>query len=196
LDNHEYYGHNAKVKRKNVSRLVGTNVDRYIHLAVSSEKNKDIFRGCEELKADICSNIETGLDWRLMEPENGMYQRTKAAKGPCKASIAHNTTEPPKQKTQWGGTALMCFQNILPRIVDISKDPENLGRWVTQAVEGTGNHTTRFVSAYMPCKSRGDSTVYIQHQEHFRRQKTDREPKQAFLEDLHKALTFWTEAGE
>ena len=90
----------------------------------------------------------------------------------------------------------MSFQTILPRIVDISKDPENLGRWVTQAVEGTGNHTTRFVSAYMPCKSRGDSTVYIQHQEHFHRQKTDREPKQAFLEDLHKALTFWTEAGE
>ena len=131
LDNHEYYGNNAKVKRKNVSRFVGTNVDRHIHLADSSEKNKDIFRGCKELKADICSNIETGLDWRLMEPENGMYQRTKAAKGPCKASIAHNTTEPPKQKTQWGGTALMCFQTILPRIVDISKDPENLGRWVT-----------------------------------------------------------------
>ena len=38
--------------------------------------------------------------------------------------------------------------------------------------------------------------MYIQHQEYFRTEGTDREPSQAFQEDLQKAIQGWTQAGE
>jgi hypothetical protein len=196
LDKDEYYGHNASIKRANTSRCMGTNINNFIIEADRSEKNKDLFRTSKEYKADVVAILETGLDWRIQQPENGMYQRTRAANRPCKATCANNTTAPPAALRQHGGVTLISFEEHLPRIVDASSDTEDLGRWVTQAVEGKGSHSTRYVAAYMPCKSRGDNTVYTQHQEHFRRQGSDREPRQAFLEDFHSALTSWTNNGE
>ena len=38
--------------------------------------------------------------------------------------------------------------------------------------------------------------MYIQHQEHFHNQKTDREPHKAFRDDLQKAVQAWVSAGE
>ena len=172
------------------------NVDNFIQVADSSEKNREVFTKIEEYKADVVGITETGLDWRLIPQEDGMYQRTKASKRACKATVAHNLQDKPTDKTQHGGTLMMSFPETIPRLIDASIDPEKLGRWVSHAVEGKGSHTIRYVAAYNPCNSRGNSTVHIQHQEHFRRKGTDREPRQAFLEDLRTAATAWIEAGE
>ena len=175
---------------------MGGNVDNFTHVADASEKNRELFKKAEEFKADTLGIVETGIDWRLIHPRDGMYQRTKASARACKATLAHNTREDPKEKSQHGGTLMLNFPENIPRMVDASIDPERLGRWVSTAVEGKGTHTLRHVVAYNPCRSRGNNTVYIQHQEHFRNQKTDREPHQAFREDLKKAVQAWVSAGE
>ncbi len=137
------------------------------------------------------------MDWRLIPPEDGFYQRKKQSPlQPLKATLTHNTTAPPLKKTQYGGCAALAFKEILPRVVDTSCDPEGLGRWVSQLIEGAAGHNLRYVVGYMPCVNHGETTVYTQHQEHFRNQKTDREPCQAMLEDFYQALHSWDRAGE
>ena len=74
---------------------MGVNFDNFIIEAEKSEKNKDLFRTSKEYKADVVAILETGLDWRIQQPENSMYQRTKAANRPCKATCANTITAPP-----------------------------------------------------------------------------------------------------
>ena len=89
---------------------------------------------------------------------------------------------------------MVGFKELVPRVVDTEADPEGLGRWVSQVIEGAGDHIFRYVAAYKPCIN--CSKVYTQQETHYHQQGSDREPSQAFLEDLHEALTAWDEAGE
>ena len=91
---------------------------------------------------------------------------------------------------------LSAIVNIYHECSPPEADPTHLGRWVSHVIEGKGQHTIRYVSAYNPCKSKGNNTVYTQHQEHFRNLKTDREPNKAFQEDLQEALQSWNKAGD
>jgi hypothetical protein len=197
LDNNEYYGDNASRKATKSFRFHTGNVGNFI-VEHPSNKNSMVFQACSDYKVDVAFILETGLDWRKMDSDSGLYQRKKACTlEHSKVVLAHNTTEPPSDKRQWGGCMGMAFNGLLPRTIATDSDPENLGRWASILTEGKGTHSTRYVAGYMPCKStKGTKTVYVQHQEHFRRQKTDREPFQAMMEDFHRTLSAWCDAGE
>ena len=90
---------------------------------------------------------------------------------------------------------MISYNEHLPRILPPDADPSHLGRWVSHIIEGKGNHTIRYVSSYNPGKGKGNTTVYTQHQEHFRNQEMDREPSKAFQDDLQEAIRSWNRAG-
>ena len=159
-----------------------------------------MFRVVQTYQADQLAIVETGIDWRNVPPQDGLYQRTRKAQSPIKVAHAHNTTDKENlNKTKWqpGGTLMCALKEHVPRVVDSSSDPEALGRWVSQVIEGKGAHHTRFVAAYKPCvNTGGNNTVYVQHQQHYRQQESDKEPVQAFLQDLKAAIQQWQASQE
>ena len=127
----KYYGHDPKIKLKQTFRYWGGSFDNFILRVKNSDKNKTLFARAEEYKVDQMGGVETGIDWRIIPVEDGLYERTKAASGPVKATYAHNTTEAAKTQRQHGGAAMFAFAESVPRIINSSEDPEKLGRWVT-----------------------------------------------------------------
>ena len=93
----------------------------------ASTKNQQFFEVPNDLQWDIIGAVEINTDWRLIPPNDGMYERSKASKEQCKAAVAHNETEPPKTKRQYGGVMMAGFKEAILRITDMSCDPELLG---------------------------------------------------------------------
>ena len=201
----DHYGDNCTVKLPHHRRFWAGNIQNFPtqvdhHDILGTSKDAAVFRVVKEHQVDQLGLVETGIDWRNVPPEDGLYPRSRKAQGPIKVTFAHNTTDEDnlnKAKLQPGGTAMCALQEHVPRVVDGSADPEGLGRWVSQVIEGKGAHHTRFVAAYKPCENRqGDNTVYVQHQQHYRRLESDKEPTAAFLADLKASIQQWQEAKE
>ena len=211
LDRDDEYGDRSKRKAKHCSRFCQANIGGFnIHHTDSqiapADKTTRTFNGYVNLKSDIGGMVETNLDWRNQPPEGSFYQRKQTCSlKPIKAVLAHNTTAPPQllasgqpKKLLHGGCVLMSLKPFInSRIVATDKDPEQLGRWSSFLVEGKSHQYIRYVTAYLPCpNATGNDTVYSQHQRHFRAQKTDREPVEAMIQDLHQAISSWIAEGE
>lgn len=63
-------------------------------------------------------------------------------------------------------------------------------------VEGKNGFKTWIISAYRQYKSYGLETAYTQHLLYFRSKGEDREPRQAFMDDLKMAILAWQNDGE
>lgn len=70
--------------------------------------------------------------------------------------------------------------------------PDPLGRWLGFRV-GNQHHSTIFISAYRPCKSGGESTVYQQQRRACGGGLID--PCQQFFDDLSDAIAEWHTQG-
>ena len=110
------------------------------------------------MKTDVGGLLEPNIEWRNQPPEGSFYIRKKTCpKQPIKAVVASNTTEPPQlmdngepKKLLHGGCILMPMNPLITyRIVSVSKDPEQLGRWCSFEVEGKKGRIIRYVTGYI-----------------------------------------------
>ena len=118
-----------------------------------------------------------------------------------KAASVANTTSQPLQVAQVGGVATLVLYKLLPRVISVDEDPNNLGRWLSMLIEGKGSHRCRSVTGYFPNKDSGSNekqtkgTVYGQHQKHFQKIEQDREPHAAWIADFIKDVRAWSAGG-
>jgi len=198
LDDDEFYGDNPGSKRSHTDRIFGGNVSNFkVHLH-GNEDTQAHFQTLQDWQADVALIVEVGLDPRLLSSEDTIYERNRLCKvQPIKTTYAYNQTQAPVDKRLWGGTAVTTLGHTVTRCIGTSIDPEGLGRWSCQLLRGKKGTVTRLVSLYMPCvNTKTTGTVYIQQQEYYRTQGTDRNPIEALIEDLHEALTSWIDNGE
>ena len=87
----------------------------------------------------------------------------------------------------------------------MGKDPSALGRWVWVRYRGRNNITLRVVSIYCPCKPQRtagrclkskDRSVYSQHLKYLNDKDDERDPRQAFLDDLEEDLLKWIDSSD
>jgi hypothetical protein len=81
-------------------------------------------------------------------------------------------------------------------VYDKGVDGRNLGRWAWTQFCGRNERSTRILSAYVPCRSSGEETVYKQHTRYLRRQGILTCPRQVLLQDLRALLIEWRQAGD
>jgi len=165
-------------------------------------KDKQIADEITKLGADCYCHQEHGINWDLIPAEDQWRDRTRNIMPIHTAYFGYNKTEPKpsQEKVQWGGTGIFAMQRTIPKIIDNDVDPSGLGRWTWIKLQGKQGHHVRIISAYRPCtasKQSAGNTVYEQHKRHFIRSGTpDREPRQAFLEDIAIEIKTWQTEGD
>ena len=88
---------------------------------------------------------------------------------------------------------------LLQFVKDQGNDPTMLGRWSWYKVEGEPGHITRFVSAYAPTGSDGNSgpkSNYKQQYRYIQEKGLRTDPITMFWDDLCEALQQWRERGD
>ena len=101
-------------------------------------------------------------------------------------------------KFQYGGTAVMAYNEAAHRVKATGSDETGLGRWSWILFEGKHNDTTRIISAYVPCKISADcfQTVSNQHKRCFLHQGINECPRNLMHEHLIKQIKIWQAKAE
>ena len=119
--------------------------------------------------------------------------------GSC-VTAAHNNES--ISRCQQGGTMVAAFSRLAGFIQETGVDRTGLGRWSWMKV-GTGEHSTRIISAYQPCNmactSTSDSTgkmqqskmVWAQRVWYLRKRGIFHNPRKAFRCQLLTQLKHW-----
>jgi hypothetical protein len=102
-----------------------------------------------------------------------------------------------KIKQVYGGTAYLTTKSTSNRVEAKGEDTHDLGRWTWALLSGRRGMKTGIISGYhpVPDPSNKTATVFSQHEQYFYDQGNERNPRQAFIEDLGEQITKWKEDG-
>ena len=193
----EIFGDSIENKYDNELRILHMNING-IPVSKEDEKNNLIFQALEKSKADIIGMTEINRYWPKMQEKDRWRQRTFGWWETSKTTIGYNAMDSTNSTFQPGGTMVLSINKPAHRVVETGRDETGLGRWVWQKMKGKRNMMLRIISAYRPCipSTAGPTTTYSQQQRYMDITKDEREPRQAFLEDLGKAIDKWREDGD
>ena len=113
-------------------------------------------------EVDIYGMAEVNTDWRLIDTENTLWNRTKGWHKHRKISLSHNEQGAKISPFQVRGTATITANEVACRVIEFDNDFRHLGRWSTTLLQGKGNIRTRIVTAYCPVKSYNVGGTYAQ----------------------------------
>ena len=196
LNDSEAFADKMKTKQRNTVRIALQNIQL---LPENSRhyKSRQLITHIAQAELDVLMMNEVGLNWKAVPADNQWVERTTGKLNGSKAVFAHNTTEPKStDTTQYGGVGIVVTQEIAHRIIGTGRDPTNLGRWAWIRIQGKEGHTVRIATAYRPWESPGASTVFHQQARGLSKKGDHRNPIDALLEDLTKAIAEWKESGD
>ena len=150
----------------------------------------------KDFEVDIMCMAETGVHWRTLPIEDRLWERVKEWGSDRKISFGYNVDDRLARRSQYGGTAILAMNDIVPRINQTGHDDSGLGRWSWFKIQGKHRSTIRIVSAYCPCQPSSTSetglhTVFAQHL-----RSNAKDPIASFWDDLHACLKQWVDVGD
>ncbi len=123
-------------------------------------------------------------------------------------SVAHNINKS-ISRCQQGGALVAAFGRLVMFVQETAINRTGLGHWSWIRV-GTGDHSTRIISAYQPCnltktrtstldpsgKMKRSQTVWAQHVQYLRKRGIFHDPRTAFCQQLITQLKHWQAKGD
>jgi hypothetical protein len=196
LQTSDRFGDNISVKNKKTLRIALQNIGGFP--TKSNDIKEDYIRsGLNNWDIDIFGLVETNLDWCLQSEDNKLWSRTRDWWEHLHIAYAHNTTFPPIEEKQFGGTAIFTINEIAHRVIDKGKDNSNLGRWSWTKLRGKNQVSLTIISAYHPNPpSAGVMGVYAQQAKYFNSIDCTTCPRDAFLTDLKEEIIKFQESGD
>ena len=139
---------------------------------------------------------EVGLNWSLLTRKNNWQTRVDRSLKYYKTrtKLGFNTLDKTGNVRQWGGTGVFSHGKLFHYSAGAGCDP--LGRWTWAKYQGKGGVTLRVISIYRPCSSKEENSVFQQQKCALQELNDDRNPRDAFLEDLREELRSWCDAGD
>ena len=173
-------------------RLVSLNINNIGTQSYNNSKQDMLKNWLYDNDVSIIGMQEIGVAMHLVPKHDRLHERMRDVRWKkIKVCQANNINEN-VEKSQYGGTAIVAFDEAAMRATPkTGSDTTGLGRWAWMLFEGKQRHRTRIVSAYNPCKSTGDETVYMQHKRYFLSVGKDVCPREQFIEDLTHQITNW-----
>jgi Reverse transcriptase (RNA-dependent DNA polymerase) len=164
-----------------------------------SGKSKVIEEAIRSLEADVICLTETNVNWNKVTVHNRLHERFLGWWQKSSLNIAHYALSPAKQLSdtsahQYGGVALCSVNDGAARVVASGQDSTGLGRWAWTQYQGKHGQSVRVVTAYRcnrPTPFAG--SVYNQQKAYFEAKDDDRNPRDAFWEDLVNEIRPWME---
>jgi endonuclease/exonuclease/phosphatase family metal-dependent hydrolase len=164
-----------------------------------SGKSKVIEEAIRSLDADVICLTETDVNWNRVNIHNRLHERFLGWWQRLSLNIAHYALLPPKKLSatsahQFGGVALCSCNDGASRVVAYGQDKTGLGRWAWTQYQGKDGHTLRVVAAYRCNRETSFAgSVFNQQKSYFESQDDDRNPREAFWEDLIAEIQPWLE---
>lgn len=208
------FGDDHRTKQPGVTRVVFQNINGVPNSA-NSGKQHQINQWLKNENVGIALFAEVNRHWPSVPEGNRWPDRMRhVSKSGHYSAIANNINQKRHLSSsfQYGGCIASIFNDVSKCAKESGHDPSGLGRWAYVRVRGKQfapvgvcavDASRRFskdlvvISAYRPNPpSAGESTVWAQHQRYFNkigRQKID--PREAFTQDLAKAVTQWRNQG-
>ena len=114
-------------------------------------------------KIDILSLTETNKNWAKITDEDTIWNAIRKWRREARTYAAYNQLDKNSTKQQYGGTSLSLFGESVRHKQKHGVDQRKLGRWTWTTLEGRANKKTLLISAYCPCPSHGEASVWTQH---------------------------------
>lgn len=160
------FGDIIKNKQDHILRIGFQNIGGF-PVRKSKLKEDVIRQGLIKWDFDIFGAAETNLDWRLCKEEEKLPHRTNSWWDHQHVSWAFNSTSPPLEPRQYGGTAVFSNNQAAHRVISKGRDKSNLGRWSWTVYKGKEDIRLCVIAAYRPNPPSGPKLVYAQQNAYF-----------------------------
>ena len=151
-----------------IVRVASINVNCLGVFSQSNAKQDLLKEWIHENEISILGIQEMGIAMHMVPSYDKMIERMRDLRWTKHCVSSASNIHESITKAQYGGTAACTFNEIAVRCSPKNDcDPTGLGRWSWLMFEGRNKHRTRVISAYNPCKSKGQETVYMQHSRYF-----------------------------
>lgn len=142
----------VRILLHNCSGLGPLSFDRELNeYSVTDNLNK-LRLFCDSKQVDLVGLTETNTDWRTVDPECQMWKMARAWFPASRTIVSNNQRVPATDHKQWGGTAMLCMQDLcaFENGKLRCRDFRGLGRWSSMSFAGKMNTTVTFITAYCP----------------------------------------------
>ena len=170
-----------------------------LRLEARNSKETALFQSIREHEIDIAMLQELGCNWpKLSRPDQWRERVNKAFNPKCtRTRCFHNIHDKTGNRHQWGGTGILTHGPMAHQAMGSGGDKSQLGRWTWARYRGKNGMILRCVSIYRPVPNdSGDASVWSQHKRHFLNKNDDRDPRDAFWQDLQKEMEEWLRDGD
>ena len=195
---HEPFGDQCGSIASSELRVISLNMAGFPHKR-TSQKNKIIQEFVNKLQPDLLLLQELDTAFNLL-PTNDRLEARLRDWFPDSKSVAAWYGDYPALKSprQYGGTAVIAFNQAVHKVESVGRDPTGLGRWCWLRLRGKGGSHFRVISAYRPVLNKSDDfSCYNQQQYYFGTQGDhDICPRKQLVKDLQKEIEEWTTAGD
>ena len=179
-------------------RLVCSNINN-LPVDIDEPKEVSIFQAIREREVDIWLLQEIGLHWSNLSKTRQWRSRVDKYLNPkcTKTRCSHNIHDTTGTRVQAGGTGVLAHDKISHFAMGSGSDNAKLGRWTWSRFRGKHGMVLRVVSVYRPCESSGgERTAWSQHKTYLNDNNDDRNPRDAFMEDLKTEVQAWIQGGD
>ena len=159
-------------------------------------KNTTLRESINYLGASIIGLAETNLYWKRLSGKDRWEERRRGWWENDKHIISHNNLEVPQFKHQPGGTMNIIRGEPTFRVISQGIDTSKMGRWCWTLLSGKRGVTTRIITAYRPCTSKGLKSTYRQQKRILDAKKINICPRLQMLDDLGNEIQKWMEEGD
>lgn len=194
------YGNSMQRKEDGMCRITSQNIGCLGVNTLTNSKQDTAIEWLLKHEVDLCAWQEIGVAFNRVPGYERMSERIRDRRwNKVRLTYANNIHDESSEHFQWGGTAMMSFNEAANRVKSSGKDTSGLGRWSHILLEGKHCHKVRFVSAYNPCKTQDVTktrTVYNQHKTYFQKKGSYNCPRLQFRLDLVEQIKKWQRNGE
>ena len=182
-----HHGDNIKRKTKNTTRILSININTFPKNSANQNENVKLQllqSLIKETEPDILATQEDNCYWPNIPTYNRPKNKCKKWFSELKIASTYNTLQSPPGTHLQGGQSVWLTNDMAHRYIQEEKDPKQMGRWIYQSIKGKNGQVIRIYSAYRPCVSHGENTIYAQQTRGLTTLNDTRCPRVAFLEDL------------
>jgi len=172
-----------------------------VGVVATDPKTDKLFTAIKETDTSIYLGQDLGNNWSCQSKENQWHTRVQEHLGhyQVRTKCSHNTHDVTgaRKRSQAGGTAVLTIGKMAFHACGADSDLSGLGRWTWARYRGTNGVHFRAVSIYRPTLNpTGCLSVWSQHKAYFQSINDDRDPRDAFMQDLEKEAKTWLELGD
>jgi endonuclease/exonuclease/phosphatase family metal-dependent hydrolase len=194
----EVFGDSLKAKESNNFRVISQNIQKLPESACT-ERSRRVTSTISSTEADVLLMNEVSLYWPKVGITDKWFERVIGKFRAHRALFGYNTNEHNDTETlQYGGVGIVAVDEAVNRARESGKDPSGLGRWIWMRFQGRQGHMTRVISFYRPCHAANkEGSVWEQHVRYFKgKLELDKNPREAFYEDLFLEIETWKQLGD